>query len=59
MKKQIEELIHELGRMSIQELEDFREEWMKELSQKQMPEFAIDFCGYIVDLVIARKVDEI
>lgn len=58
MKELIKELVHELGLMPIQELENFREELMNELSQKQMPEIVIDFCGYAVDLVIVKKAEK-
>lgn len=55
MSHLIEELVHELGALSIPELEDIRESWMEELRRKQMPEIIVDFCGYIVDQVIVRK----
>lgn len=55
MSEMIMELVHELGLMSIDELEEFRADLVKELQENNFPEIAIDFCGYIVDRVIVAK----
>ena len=55
MSHLIEELVHELGALSIPELEDIRESWLEELNREQIPGIVADFCGYIIDQVIVRK----
>lgn len=55
METLVDEIIHELGQMSIDELEEFREKWIKELSEKGFPEIVIDIFGLLVDLVIVKK----
>lgn len=55
METLVDEIIHELGLMSIDELEEFREKWIKELSEKGFPEIVIDIYGLLIDLVIVKK----
>ena len=55
MNEMIMELIHELDLMTIDELEEFRADFIKELHENNSPEASIDLCGYIVDRVIVAK----
>lgn len=62
MKKNIEELIaeliHELGKMSIAELHQFRQEWISELRLNGSPLAVRDFCCRAIDAVIQKKIEK-
>lgn len=49
------ELIHELGKMSISELEGFWPIWNAELEGLGVGEYAKNFCKTTIDLVIDKK----
>lgn len=55
MNRLIMELVHELGKMSIEDLEEFRPELIKNLREEGSTEPAIYFLNKAIDLVIEKK----
>lgn len=59
MDKETDELatkpIHELCKMSINDLEGYREEVMEDLAAFKRPEWTIAFINALVDLIIEKK----
>lgn len=53
--KLVMELVHELGKMSIEDIQEYREEVMKILNSLKRPELAIRFINTVIDLVIQKK----
>lgn len=53
------ELIHELGKMSITELEDMRPVWAKELDKQGVEKMAKIYCMAMIDLVIEKKKEKV
>lgn len=51
LKEVQSELIHELGQMTINEIESFRKEWL----DPGMPEKVMLYCNTLLDLVIQKK----
>lgn len=49
------ELVHELVTMSIEDIQEYREEVMKDLTSLKRPELAIIFINTLIDLVIQKK----
>lgn len=49
------ELIHELVTMSSEDIQEYREEVMKDLASLKRPELAIEFINTLIDLVIQKK----
>ena len=49
------ELIHELGTMSIKDIQEYREEGMKDLTSFKRPKLAIIFINTLIDLIIQKK----
>ena len=49
------ELIHELGTMSIKDIQEYREEVMKDLTSFKRPKLAIIFINTLIDLIIQKK----
>ena len=47
------ELIHELGTMSIKDIQEYREEVMKDLTSFKRPKLAI--INTLIDLIIQKK----
>lgn len=59
MKELIEEIMFELLRMTVEELEEFREEWKVELEKKHAREYAKSVCITLVDVVLEHKLDAV
>lgn len=55
MKELIEEIVFELLQMTVDELEQFREEWKVELEKKHASEYAKSVCTTLVDVVLEYK----
>lgn len=49
------ELVHELVTMSSEDIQEYREEVMKDLASLKRPELAIEFINTLIDLVIQKK----
>lgn len=49
------ELVHELVTMSIEDIQEYREEVVKDLASLKRPELAIIFINTLIDLVIQKK----
>lgn len=49
------ELIHELGTMEIEEIQEFRTEVMRELDTFKRPELVKVYINRVIDLVIQKK----
>lgn len=55
MKKLLIEIINEADKLSVFQLEIFKEKWTKYLKSEGAPEITIALCKKIIDLVIDRK----
>lgn len=55
LKRLMDELIHELYKMDIEELHDFKKVWAMELKDSGLDERLQALCIKIVDLVIENK----
>lgn len=49
------ELYHTLCKMSVEDLQEFREEIMKDLASFNHPEWTIEFIDVLIDLVFQKK----
>lgn len=49
------ELVHKLGTMSIEDIQEYREEVMKDLTSFKRPKLAIIFINTLIDLIIQKK----
>lgn len=49
------ELVHELVTMSIKDIQEYREEVMKDLTSFKRPKLAIIFINTLIDLIIQKK----
>lgn len=58
MNQTLNEVIDELWKMDIDDLEEFRSDMVHDLTKQKMPEFVIDFIGYMIDRVIVEKFEE-
>ena len=55
MDNLVMELNHELGTMSIKDIQEYREEVMKDLTSFKRPKLAIIFINTLIDLIIQKK----
>ena len=55
LKRLMDELIHELYKMDIEELYELKKVWAMELKESRLDERLQDFCIKAVDLVIEKK----
>lgn len=55
MDNLVMELSHELGTMSIKDIQEYREEVMKDLTSFKRPKLAIIFINTLIDLIIQKK----
>ncbi len=49
------ELVYKLATMSIEDIQEYREEVMKDLTSFKRPKLAIIFINTLIDLVIQKK----
>lgn len=49
------ELIDELGKMEIHELQEIEKKWMQELSEMEVTLWIQAYCKKLVELVIAKR----
>ena len=49
------ELVHKLATMSIEDIQEYREGVMKDLTSFKRPKLAIIFINTLIDLVIQKK----
>ena len=59
LKRLMDELMHELYMMDIEELYEFKKVWAMELKESRLDERLQDLCIKTVDLVIEKKVAKI
>ncbi|WP_195521647.1 hypothetical protein [Hungatella hathewayi] len=52
---EIDNLVMELGTMSIKDIQEYREEVMKDLTSFKRPKLAIIFINTLIDLIIQKK----
>ena len=55
LKRLMDELIHELYKMDIEELYELKKVWAMELKESRLDERLQDLCNKAVDLVIEKK----
>ena len=55
MKELFMELINEMVKLSIPELEEVKKEWLESLEGQEVSERVVAFCMAATDLVIAKK----
>lgn len=54
-QKCILEMIHELGRLTVSEIQEARAEWLTELEAAAVPEWITALCSEMCRLVIEKK----
>ena len=55
---EIDNLVMELGTMSIKDIQEYREEVMKDLTSFKRPKLAIIFINTLIDLIIQKKLEK-
>lgn len=55
LKKLMDELIHELCKMDVEELHELKKVWILEMKESGLDERLQDLCIKAVDLVIEKK----
>lgn len=58
MNQTLNEVIDELWKMTIDDLEEFRSDMFHDMTEQKISEFIIDFIGYMIDRVIVEKFEE-